>query len=54
MEYEIEQELGPEMEYQIEEESGIEPEEGEGTDDHDEEADIQRLDHWQPPDYFLG
>jgi hypothetical protein len=53
MEYQIEQELGPEMEYQIKRESAIEPEGDEGPDEHDEEADIQRLNEW-PPDYFLG
>jgi hypothetical protein len=53
MEYQIEQELGMEMKYPIQQESGMEQEEGEEpVDDDDEESDIRRLGHREPPDYF--
>jgi hypothetical protein len=54
MQYQIEQESGMELKDQTEQESGMEQEEGDGPVDDDEEADIQRLGHWEPPDYYLG
>jgi hypothetical protein len=46
MEYQIEQELG--FEYEIEQEEGPRPEH------NGEDADIQPINQWEPPDYFLG
>jgi hypothetical protein len=44
MEYQIEQEIG--FEYDIEQE------EGEGSEHHPGDADIQPINQWDPPDYF--
>jgi hypothetical protein len=54
MEHQIEQEFCTEMKDQAEQESDMEQEEGGRPVDDDEEADTQRLGHWEPPDYFLG
>jgi hypothetical protein len=42
------------MEYQIEQELGFGQDEGEETTDHDENADIQPINQWERPEYFLG
>jgi hypothetical protein len=42
------------MEYQIEQELGFEQDEGDETDDTSQYADIQPINQWEPPDYFLG
>ena len=46
MEYQIEQEIG--FEYDIEQEEGERPQH------YDEDGDIQPVNQWEPPDYFLG